>query len=316
MRPLSGARSRRHRRALASSLVVALAAVAPAARAQTPRAGIPSGGSGTSGSSGVRVLGTGTSVRSASSYQSGSEYHHSGGYYHGGSGGAGGAGGAGGVANANLELSLQMGYYAPGVRNADFHGESIQNSTGRYIAIDTTGHGLGYVRPSMFEATAHLRWSVGPLFAIGAYLGYHGAGSYDAPPDDRAVRAVVGNSQTLWGLSVGAAIEVLIPLGPVTIRPALLGGLRSYNLNVRDLASGECEWVDTGGVSHTDHCSPTVGALNFSLQPRVQIDVDLHGFVVGAYGGVEVLPTWGFAAGATLGFRIPGFGGRPAEALP
>jgi hypothetical protein len=280
------------------------------AGASAQRAGTSNQGS--SSHSGVHVVGTNGSWSSSSGSSSSSSWPRS--TTTSGRRGSGPSGSGGGI-GSQFEFAIDVGWLSPNLSDAAFSGQSIRRSTLDFVQLGATGRALGFVQPSLFEAQSHFRFAFGPYLNLGLAAGVFGWGRFDQPAQDTDARAVIGDGSTLWGGSLSASMQFMIPLGFVTLRPGVMAGLRLWNVTAADLASGTCSYTATGGARVSNApCSDTVGAVTGYVQPRMSVDFDTpEVFGVGAYLGVDVYPAWGIALGVTVSVRTPPFGGGWSE---
>lgn len=216
---------------------------------------------------------------------------------------------------SRLEFAADLGWLNPNISGLPLNGDGLRASSGNYVNLQTTARALGFSRPHLGEALLHFRYSPVAYFAFGGSAGGSFAGQRDASATDATASSVVGNA-ALSSFTFGPEVWGMLPLGPVTLRLGALLFARNYQLTAADLAVGGCSYTDAAGQTH-DSCANVLNSWSLAVQTRVQVDVQLGaGVALGAYGGFEFYPLFGFSAGATLSVQTPGFGDRWAWHAP
>lgn len=193
-----------------------------------------------------------------------------------------------------LELwSIELGAAQVHTASAPFDGSGhyADGSQGRFTG---TGRQIGALSPWFVTYGVHPMAMVTRHVALGV-LFEMGSGGADGPRDAYATQARISSSLSF--LRVGGDLTTVWGAGPFELRVGVGAGARVVSAPILSFEPTPCK----GG-----RCYPTASEAQLYVQPRVSVSyVASRMFTAGVYAGVDVLPDFGFSAGAFLAVHLP-----------
>jgi hypothetical protein len=155
-------------------------------------------------------------------------------------------------------------------------------------ALVGRGDALGFAKPILFQASLHVLYGLRHFAFGGEVSGFWGGSDR---PGSAQLTSLVGRS--LSGYNAGPEIRTMWQRDWLEVSGVVALGYESLGVPITGFEKVSC---GKGG-----RCYPTADASRFFLEPRAVVTIHLRSFILGAYGGGDVLPGGGFSAGGFIG---------------